>query len=275
KGGSRHQFRFRAHAGHLVQLTVEQKGSDVTVVVMGPDGKLVAEVDSPLEIKLLDRNAPIGRYLVTLETPRKAIPEDRKFLDELFWLRSQISVFTLRGPGKDTSQHYLATLKALNEQAEQLEAQISTRSVEFKVQTTPMTLESIQKLIPTNAALVEFALYHPYDPKTNKFNPPHYAVYVLKNQGSGPGKQGSGFRVQWLIQRKIRFNLQIRGNNIKEMKRKTRNPEPGTRNPVFQTRNPEPCSGPTWGKSVQLNLSSRLFDRSFSQLPPILGGDLC
>ncbi|HMZ81045.1 MAG TPA: tetratricopeptide repeat protein, partial [Acidobacteriota bacterium] len=171
---------------------------------------------------------------------QRATPEDRKMLDELFRLRSQISVLTLRGPGKDTSQHYLATLKALNEQAEQLEAQISTRSIEFKVQTTPITLESIQKLIPADAALVEFALYHPYDPKTNKFNPPHYAVYVLKNQGSGPGKQGSGFRVQGSVADSKKDQIQSANQREQHQRNEAKNPEPGTRNPEPGFSNPEP-----------------------------------
>ncbi|MBI4749669.1 MAG: tetratricopeptide repeat protein [Acidobacteria bacterium] len=192
---------------------------------------------------------------------QRATPEDRKILDELFRLRSQISVLTLRGPGKDSSQRYLATLKALNEQAEQLEAQISARSVEFKVQTTPITLESIQKLIPADAALVEFALYHPYDPKTDTFNPPHYAVYVLKNQGSGTGNQGSGFRVQGSGPETQGSGFRVQGSGLdstknqysqiqhlqpvanhkdQDQRNKTENPEPGTRNPEPGFSNPEP-----------------------------------
>lgn len=165
---------------------------------------------------------------------QRATPEDRKMLDELFRLRSQISVLTLRGPGKDSGQHYLATLKALNEQAEQLEAQISARSVEFKVQTTPITLESIQKLIPSNAALVEFALYHPYDLKTKNFNPPHYAVYVLKNQGSGTENQSSGFRVPGSgadskkDQNSQTQPLQSANQREQSQSNEAENPEPGT-----------------------------------------------
>src|SRR6185295_20158358 len=50
----------------------------------------------------------------------------------------------------------------------------------------PVTLESIRKVLPEDAALIEFAVYHPSDPKVavehDTPTPPLYVAYVLRNR---------------------------------------------------------------------------------------------
>jgi CHAT domain-containing protein len=50
-----------------------------------------------------------------------------------------------------------------------------------------VTIETIQKLLPANAALVEIAAYRPFDPKaikhSERFGEARYAAYVLKPKG--------------------------------------------------------------------------------------------
>ena len=81
---------------------------------------------------------------------------------------------------------YRQKLAELDTKAKQLEDQISRRSAEFRSLSQPITLESIQKLIPANAALVEIVRYQPFNPKVpenQRFGNPRYAVYILYPNG--------------------------------------------------------------------------------------------
>ncbi|MBI4748668.1 MAG: CHAT domain-containing protein [Acidobacteria bacterium] len=165
-------------------------------------------------------------------------PKTQKLLDDYANLASQISVLTLRGPGKKKPEEHHASMRVLEDQKEKLENEISRLSGEFKVQTTPITLEAIQKLIPANAALVEYALYQPFDVKTGTFGKPRYVAYVLR-QRTGAEKQGSGFRVhgskseaKGIQSQPDTFSGPNSGSKEKGDLQKV---EPGTRNPEPKT----------------------------------------
>src|SRR5262249_42599855 len=55
--------------------------------------------------------------------------------------------------------------------------------------TQAVTVEAVQAAIPEDAALLEFAVYRPFDPRAKRtaeaFGPPHYAAYVLR-RGEAP-----------------------------------------------------------------------------------------
>jgi CHAT domain-containing protein/Tfp pilus assembly protein PilF len=113
----------------------------------------------------------------------QAMPEDQGLLAELSTLRAQLSTLALRGVGKQSLQAHQAQLKALEEKIEALESRISNRSVEFRAQTTRVTLAAVQQAIPEQAALVEFITYRPYDVASRRFMSTHYAVYALDHKG--------------------------------------------------------------------------------------------
>ncbi len=117
----------------------------------------------------------------------RASADDLKLLDQLTSLRAQLSVLTLRGPGREGSEKYKANLKALADEAEKLESQISQRSLEFRAQLMSINLENVQQAIPTNTALVEFAAYRPFNPKEpdkkKQYGEPRYVAYVLRKNG--------------------------------------------------------------------------------------------
>ncbi|MBO3462126.1 CHAT domain-containing protein [Aetokthonos hydrillicola Thurmond2011] len=78
--------------------------------------------------------------------------------------------------------------KQLNDKAKQLEDKLSRRSSEFRQlsQSFTLSLESIQKLIPLDAVLIELVRYEPFNPKAaekKRFGKPHYAAYVLASSG--------------------------------------------------------------------------------------------
>jgi tetratricopeptide (TPR) repeat protein len=120
---------------------------------------------------------------------QRATPEDRALLDQLRTTRAQIAQLVIRPlPPRTTRAEQQTRLRALNEQREKLEAQISRSSAEFRAQSQPVTLAAIQAAIPERAALVEFAVYRPYNPKFTKpadqFGAPRYAAYVLHHTGA-------------------------------------------------------------------------------------------
>src|SRR5262249_18461012 len=85
-GGQSHSYRITLDAGMLLRLHVEQRGIDVTVALLTPDSKVVAEsksdngnfgpetvsmiaeelVEIRLEVRAPDWEAPSGRYEVKI-----------------------------------------------------------------------------------------------------------------------------------------------------------------------------------------------------------------
>jgi tetratricopeptide (TPR) repeat protein len=114
-------------------------------------------------------------------------PEDRAALDRLTDARSQIARLVLDGPQRMNAGQYRDRVKALEEQAERFEAEISRRSDEFRAQSLPVTLEAVRAAIPDDAALIEFASYRPFNPKAAKddeaYGQPRYVAYVLRRRG--------------------------------------------------------------------------------------------
>ena len=117
--------------------------------------------------------------------------DDRALLDRLRRVTAQLAQLALQTPAEGHSDEDRARLRVLGEQRERLEAALSARSAEFRAQLEPVTLEAVQAAIPEDAALIEFALFRPFDPKaernTDAYGPPHYAAYVVRRHGPPRG----------------------------------------------------------------------------------------
>lgn len=115
-------------------------------------------------------------------------PEDRALLEQLSTARAALAALVLNGPGKSQPTEYQERLARLGAEVERLEVQIGARSVEYRAQVQPVTLERIQRALPEGAALVEFSLYRPYNPKAKtraeRFGSPRYVAYVLQSAGA-------------------------------------------------------------------------------------------
>ncbi|HMW01298.1 MAG TPA: CHAT domain-containing protein [Acidobacteriota bacterium] len=101
KGGEKHRFLVQLNANDFLNLVVNQKGIDVVVRLLGPDGKTVQEVDRPngtqgeeplsfiaeqtgnytLEIESLEKAAPSGKYELKPEAIKPATEQDRAQLE--------------------------------------------------------------------------------------------------------------------------------------------------------------------------------------------------
>ena len=115
-------------------------------------------------------------------------PESQKFIDDLSNTYSQLATLIYNQPEKLPLEEYRQRVSSLDDKAKQLENQLSRRSAEFRTLSQPVTLETIQQLIPADAALVELVKYKPVNPKAPqnprpRFGEPHYAAYILTSSG--------------------------------------------------------------------------------------------
>ncbi|HNJ42456.1 MAG TPA: CHAT domain-containing protein, partial [Acidobacteriota bacterium] len=161
---------------------------------------------------------------------QRATAEDQKLLDELTEAKSELSRLTLRGPGKEGIERHRAFLKELDAKADQLEAQVNARSAEYRSLVQPITLEAVQQAIPADAALIEFALYQPFDVQTRTYGNWRYVAYVVPGSGfrvPGSGSESGVIQKSKPTQRNRNQRAQV---PLAKVEPGTRNPEPGTLN---------------------------------------------
>jgi CHAT domain-containing protein/lipopolysaccharide biosynthesis regulator YciM len=127
----------------------------------------------------------LSESLVSLR--RRLNSEDAQLLDRFNETTSRLSRLVLAGPQQLTAEEFQRRSKELNEQREQLEAEIARRSAEFRAQSQPVTIDAVRRALPDNAALLEFVRYRPLSPKgitaKERYGAPRYVVYVIRNQG--------------------------------------------------------------------------------------------
>jgi len=100
-GGEVHTYEINLKVDQFINLVVDQRGIDVVVTLLGPDGKQIVEVDSPngsrgpepvwyvsaaagthkVVVRSLDKEALAGKYEIRIEKQRAATTEDRKRAD--------------------------------------------------------------------------------------------------------------------------------------------------------------------------------------------------
>ena len=85
-------------------------------------------------------------------------------------------------------QRSIAELEA---EKERIEVELAAYSSELRTQIQPVTLEAVQAALPEDAALLEFAIFRPFNPKAetiaDTYGPPHYAAYVVRKNAAPQG----------------------------------------------------------------------------------------
>lgn len=120
------------------------------------------------------------------ELRRRSTPQDQELLDKLNKITQQISELMLSGAGETPLAEHQLKIKTLTDEREKLEDEISRRVAGFFPKSQPVTLQSVQAVIPSDSALIEFAIYTPSSLLSNDdkvANKQRYVVYVLHNQG--------------------------------------------------------------------------------------------
>ena len=129
----------------------------------------------------------------TLAAVRQRVdPGDQNTLDQLRAVTAQLAQLALNAGEKTHADDRQNAIKELETQKERLEAALSARSAEFRARLRPVTLEAVQAAMPETSALVEFAVFRPFDPRAERnaeaYGPPHYAAYVLRKHGPPVGR---------------------------------------------------------------------------------------
>jgi tetratricopeptide (TPR) repeat protein len=114
-------------------------------------------------------------------------PVDRKIFEQFAEVANQFSALTYQGLGKLAPDEYRQQWDGLNQRQEALEADLAKRSVSFRQQVVPVTLDAVSRALPADAALVEWFRYQPFDPKSTpakaQQRAARYVAYVLKANG--------------------------------------------------------------------------------------------
>lgn len=112
--------------------------------------------------------------------------DDQRILDQLYELTSKLAKLVLNGPGKMLAAEYSKQINALEDQRDELEAEMNRRSAGFYTGSKAATLDAVKAAVPENAALIEFAVYRPFDPKApdnqKAYGQPRYVAYVVRGQ---------------------------------------------------------------------------------------------
>jgi CHAT domain-containing protein len=119
---------------------------------------------------------------------------DVELLDRLGSVTSQLASLVLNGPQRIPLAEHQQRIKTLSQQRETLENDVSRRSAGYYERTNTVTLDAIRRAIPSEAALVEFAVYRPFDPKTkaeqlSSVADSRYVAYVVHNSGEVTWKE--------------------------------------------------------------------------------------
>ncbi len=121
-----------------------------------------------------------------VELRRRFAPQDSALLDKFNKLSKQTAELMMNG-AKDTSlTDYQSNIKALTAEREKIEGEISQRAAGFFPKSEPVSLLAIQALIPSDSALIEFAVYAPsssFVPDETTSDKKRYVAYVLRSRG--------------------------------------------------------------------------------------------
>jgi CHAT domain-containing protein len=122
---------------------------------------------------------------------RVADPGDQVLMDRLKDTNAQLARLALSGPAGPGAPDGAEPLAEIEARKEQLEVTLSEHSAEFRAQMRPVTVEAVQAAMPADAALLEFAVFRPFDPKAERneesYGPPHYAAYIVHRHGAPMG----------------------------------------------------------------------------------------
>lgn len=127
-------------------------------------------------INLLNSGADVG-------VVARSRSKDAPILEELTRARSRYARLSSAPKNAHTGQQ-VAEAEA---EVKRLEEALSDRSQAFDLDGPPITLDALRRQLPPKSALLEFAVYRPFDAKAfgteAAWAPPRYAVYIVRRAG--------------------------------------------------------------------------------------------
>ena len=116
----------------------------------------------------------------------RARPQDRPLFDRLTKVTSDLAATTLNTSASPADRQRRTT--ALTAEREQLEIELHRLSAGYLEPTRALTLDEVQRAVPADAALLEFAIYRPFDARASfesgkQYGSPRYVVYIVRHRG--------------------------------------------------------------------------------------------
>ena len=184
-----------------------------------------AEAASLAALVLLQRKGRVQNAMADLfASARQHVddPGDRRLMDELRDSSAQLAKIAFGVAPYESDVRKLAA--QIESRRDQLEASLSQRSETFQPAIQPVTVESVQAAIPVDAAVLEFAVFRPFNPKAARheeaYGQPHYAAYVILKHGTPKGVDlGAVTEIDRLI---VRLRTSLRNPNDAEVKARAR-----------------------------------------------------
>ncbi len=128
-----------------------------------------------------------------LKTLRQRMDADGvKLFDEFEEVTSHLARLVLGGPQETPIEEHEKRISALKERREQLEAEISRRSAQFRALSQPVTLEAVRAALPADSALIEFVNYQRLPGSLtykNNSGESRYIAYVVRSSGKVQSKE--------------------------------------------------------------------------------------
>jgi CHAT domain-containing protein/tetratricopeptide (TPR) repeat protein len=116
---------------------------------------------------------------------------DGALMDELSDTKAKLARVAFDASVRAKPEERERSLAELESRRERLEATLSERIAEFRAEAQPVTIEAVQAALPENAALVEFAVFKPFDPWARRdveaYGPARYAAYILRRHSAPAG----------------------------------------------------------------------------------------
>lgn len=111
-------------------------------------------------------------------------PEDRARFDELNAVTSKLATLVLNGPRGGSLETHQSEVELLTRHRETIEDELNRITAGQFERTSAVALDAVKAAIPADAALIEFAIYRPYDPKTaiesdESYGEQRYIAYVI------------------------------------------------------------------------------------------------
>ena len=155
-----------------------------------PDRSDAADLAATVLLQRKGRVLDAMRDTFAMVRQRASDPRDQEMLSELNATTAQLAALARRADSGDREARHQA-IRELETRVECLQADLAEHSAEFRAPLGSITLESVQAVIPADAALVEFGQFHPFDPDaegtSEAYGPPHYVAYIVRNSGTPSG----------------------------------------------------------------------------------------
>jgi CHAT domain-containing protein/tetratricopeptide (TPR) repeat protein len=193
---------------------------------------LQAMIDSPVaaQLALLTVLQRKGRLLDLFTNSQQILreqldPDSQALLTTLTAKRTQLSNLYFSRSESLPLEQYRTQVDALQLEIQQLEANLSRRSSQFRALNQSIDIPTIQSLLPEQTTLVELVRYQVFNPqaeRNERFGEARYAAYLLQANGSINGIDlGSAAEIEPLIET-LQRALRNPGYTVEEVKEAAR-----------------------------------------------------